>query len=233
MNHVLNDFRYDGNKFSKQALDTLQAANKKHEEILKSLSCINEVAVIYLEIKSIPEKQLSRDATFVFTNFRRLLNVEAFENFTKIQTNRLIYLVLCSEDDLTIRIISSFCLKRKILLYTLQTTNQNTDKHANIFTCEEPMIFRLTMRIAGHYRSIGDQAIRMGEKEKARNYFQQGIDMQQKLLTYLKKRRVNPIMNQSDTCEIPRVSQFPDTQSSKRLTSIVKNEIIYTDTFCK
>jgi len=224
MNHVLDDFIYDGNKFSKQALETIQAANKKHEEILKSLSCINEVAVVYLEIKNIPEKRLSRDASFLFTNFRRFLNVETFQHFTKIPKNRTIYFILCCEDEPTIRLISSFCLKRQILLYVLQTTNQNTDKNTNIFSYEEPMILRLTTRIASQYRSIGDQAFDIGEKEKAKNYFQQGIDMQQKLVTYLKKRRMNSVMNQNDTCGIQRVNQVPaDTQTSKSLISSVEN----------
>jgi hypothetical protein len=223
MNHVLEDFRFNGNHFSKQALDTLQEANKKHDEILKSLSCINEVAVVYLQLKSIPEKQLSRDASFLFTNFRRLLTPEALDNFTKIQMDRTVYLILCCEDDLTIRLISSFCLKRKILLFVLQTTNQNIDKNTTIFHCEESTMFRLATRIASQYRSLGDQAFRMDEKEKARNYFQQGIDMQQKLVNYLKQRRINPVMNQNDMSGIQRVGQFPNTQTSKSLILNTEN----------
>lgn len=223
MNYVVDDFKYDGNKFSKQALNTLQAAKKKNEELFKSLVCINEVPVIYLELKSIPEKQLSRDASYLFTNFRRLLSPEMLENFTKIQMNNTTYLILCCEDDSTIRLISSFCLKRKILLYVLQTTKENIDKNANVFTCEESMMFRLATRIANQYRAISDQAVRIKDKEKGEIYFQQSIDMQQKLVNYLKKRRINSPVNQHDTSGGSMISQVPDIPTSKSVISVVEN----------
>ncbi len=223
MNHVLDDFIVDGNRFSKQAQDTLEIANKKHEEILKSLSSINEVIVLYLELKSIPEKRLSRDASFLFTNFRRLLNAEALENFLKTRLNNTIYLILSCEDDLTIRVISSFCIRRKISLYILRKTNQKADKNTNIFSCEETMMFRLTTCIASRYRSIGDQSIQISDKEKAKIYFQQGIDIQQRLVDYLKKRRTNHMVNQNGTNGNYKISQFPDAQTSKSLISTREN----------
>jgi hypothetical protein len=181
------------------------------------------VIVLYLELKSIPEKRLSRDASFLFTNFRRLLNAEALENFLKVRLNNTIYLILSCEDDLTIRLISSFCIKRKILLYILRITNQKADKNVNIFSCEESMMFRLTTCIASQYRSFGDQGIQMNDKEKAKIYFQQGIDIQQRLVDYLKKRRTNPAGNQNGTNGIHKISQFPDAQTSKSLISNKEN----------
>jgi hypothetical protein len=223
MNHVLDDFKFDGNHFSQQALDKIQAANKKHNEIVKTLSCINEVVVVYLELKCAPEKRLSRDASFLFTNFRRLLTAEALDDFTKRQMDSPIYLILCCEDDLAIRLISSFSLKRKISLYVLQTTNQNTEKTVNIFKCEESMMFRLAMHIANQYRSVGDQIFRKNEKDKARVYFQQGIDIQQRLVNYLKKRRINLVNNSNETCGNQRISQFSNTRTSKSLILKVGN----------
>jgi hypothetical protein len=115
--------------------------------------------------------------------------------------------------------ISSFCSKKKILLYVLGSANNVTNKDSNTFSAEEPMIFRLTTRISSHYRSLGDRIIQMGDKEKARIYFQQGVDMQEKLVIYLKKRRTNPVMNQNDTCGSQKVGQFINCQTSKSLIS--------------
>jgi hypothetical protein len=200
MNHTLNDFNIENNRFSKEAEDTLQTTFKKHEEILKSLSCIDEVVVVCLAMNVLPEKQLSRDGSFLFTNFRRLPNTNALEHFTKMHMNKTIYLILCCTNASIVRLISTFCSKNKILLYVLGIVNTNTDKNTNIFGSEEPMIFRLITSIAARYRCLGDQAIKMGEEGKARIYFQQGIDIQQKRITYLKKRRISPTKNQNDTC---------------------------------
>ena len=50
MNYILNDFTYDGNKFTKQVEEKLQIIDKKHEEIFQSLLYINQIAVVYLEL---------------------------------------------------------------------------------------------------------------------------------------------------------------------------------------
>lgn len=113
MNRIVDDFRYHNNRFTKHGLNILQTAIKKHEEGLISLSSIDEVAVVYLELKCVPEKRLSRDASFVFTNFRRLLDASALENFIKTRVNNTIYLILCCTDDSIIRMISSFCSKKR------------------------------------------------------------------------------------------------------------------------
>ena len=114
-------------------------------------------------------------------------------------------------------------MKKKISLYVLHTTKQKTNKNSNIFNCEESMIFRITTHIATHYRSIAEQAVRMDNKEKARNYFQQAIDIQEKLVIYLKKRRINPVINQNEINGNPKVNQFSDTQSTKSLITVVED----------
>ena len=223
MNYVLEDFIVDNNFFRKSAIDTLRTANQKREEILKKLSTIDEVAAVYLELKSKPEQRLTRDATLLFTNFRRLLDTDALERYLKVRTNNSIYLILSCEDDPTIRLISSFCMKKQIVLYVLQTTNLNPDKNRNIFCCEEPMMFRLANRIGSHYRSLGEQTLRKKEKDKAQIYFQQGVDIQQKLVDYLKKRRTNLARHQNGTNATHKTGQFPDTRTSKSLISTVEN----------
>ncbi len=83
------------------------------------------------------------------------------------------------------------------------------------------MIFRLTTRISSHYRSFGDGALHKGDKEQARIYFQHGIDMQEKLVIYLKKRRINP--NQNDTSNVQKTGQFINSQTTKSLILNIDN----------
>ena len=83
MNRIVDDFKYHNNRFSKQGLNTIQTAIKKYEECLISLSSIDEVAVLYLELKCVPEKRLSRDASFVFTNFSSTARCSSIREFHK------------------------------------------------------------------------------------------------------------------------------------------------------
>lgn len=187
MNYILEEFEYNFNEFSDDDRERFRQAKEQHEKTRRIHNEIGSMAVFYLEWKNLPEKSLSREASLIFPDFQRLTEPKRLKTIDQNRENLLKkYLILSSDDEATIKIISKYCQQTKFNLLILQTTS---NRDTITFNCEDALIYRLVTQIAQQYRTYASNALQNNDKFKARIYRQESIDIQQRLVIYMKKRR--------------------------------------------
>jgi hypothetical protein len=148
-----------------------------------------------LTIASEDKNELSHNALSLLTNLFRLRSFRELEQLTQMNTKTPIYLILCCPNEKVINEMLSNDSKKVHSIYVLASDININYNNIHIFTNEDPLMFRLIANIASRYRLLGDHAIDMGQRKKARAYFESGIDIQQKLVVYLKNQLLKTPVN--------------------------------------